>query len=86
MRNILILALILILSGCKDNLIAPTVVCTEDAGITLNSSHPKAAALQAKMDEYIAKGVPGITVLIADDDGVWTNSAGYADIENDIKI
>ena len=86
MRNILILALILILSGCKDNLIAPTVVCTEDAGITLNSSHPKAAALQAKMDEYIAKGVPGITVLIADDDGVWTNSAGYADIENDIKM
>lgn len=86
MKNILILTLILILSGCKDNLIAPTVVCTEDAGITLNSSHPKAAALQAKMDEYIAKGVPGITVLIADDDGVWTNSAGYADIENDIKM
>lgn len=86
MRNILILALILVVSSCKDNLVSPTVVCTEDAAITLNSSHPKAAALQAKMDEYIAKGIPGITVLIADDNGIWTNSAGYADIENNIKM
>ncbi len=86
MRNILILTLILALSSCKDSLIAPTVVCTEDAGIALNELHPKAAALQAKMDEYIGKGIPGITVLIADDDGIWTNSAGYADIENGIKM
>ncbi|MGB0864209.1 MAG: serine hydrolase domain-containing protein [Saprospiraceae bacterium] len=86
MRNILILTFILVISSCKDSLIAPTVVCTEDANITVNSSHPKAAALQAKMDEFIGKGIPGITVLIADDNGIWTNSAGYADIENDIKM
>lgn len=86
MKNILILALIIIISSCKESLIAPTVVCTEDADITLNMSHPKAAALQAKMDEFIGKGIPGITVLIADDDGIWTSSSGYADIENDIKM
>jgi D-alanyl-D-alanine carboxypeptidase len=86
MRNILILALIILISSCKETLIAPTVVCTEDADITLNESHPKAAALQAKMDEFIEKGIPGITVLIADSNGIWTGSTGYADIENDIKM
>jgi D-alanyl-D-alanine carboxypeptidase len=86
MRNILILALIILISSCKESLIAPTVVCSEDADITLNESHPKAAALQAKMDEFIGKGIPGITVLIADSNGIWTGSTGYADIENDIKM
>ena len=81
-NKILILFTFLFLVSCQKDLIQPTPVCTEDSSLTLNSNHPKAVAIQAKMDEYIAKGIPGMTVLIADDDGIWIQSAGYADIEN----
>lgn len=79
-----ILCLTLIMS-CKKSLIRPTELCTNDV-IIIENEHPKASAIQTLIDKYIAKGIPGFTVLISDDDGLWMNSGGYADIENNIKM
>ncbi len=72
--------------GCQDAFITPTMQCAGDASVVLNANHPKAAAIQAKMNEYIAKGLPGMTVFIADTDGVWMASAGMADAENGVAM
>ena len=43
--------------------------------------HPKGDTLQQILDEYISLGVPGATMLLADQNGVWIGSAGFADIK-----
>ncbi|MFT5834038.1 MAG: D-alanyl-D-alanine carboxypeptidase [Cognaticolwellia sp.] len=83
--SILIITLSII-SSCGKVSIEPTTTCINDATITINDSHPKATELQAIMDKYIAKGIPGVSVLINDDDGFWMASAGMADIENSIEM
>lgn len=82
------LACTLAIAGCRtDAFIAPTEACEyAPAAFTVNDNHPKAVALRLKMQEYLQKGVPGMTVLIADSSGVWVGSAGYADIHNDILM
>lgn len=82
----LIITLLLMLSACDRVSIQPTEVCTPDAAFSINETHPKGAQIQAIMDKYIAKGLPGMTVLINDDNGFWYASAGYADLENGIKM
>ena len=84
--SILSVALLALLMACKPSGIAPTAMCSKNQGISISTDHPKAAALQAKIDEYIAKGIPGITLLISDEDGTWISSGGYADIENGILM
>lgn len=89
MRTIKIMtSFVLILSfvSCQDTLIQPTSTCVNDASIVINESHPKALKLQTIIDKYISKGVPGVTVLINDDNGFWINSGGFADIENGIEM
>ena len=49
-------------------------------------SHPKGEALQAVLDQYILDGIPGATLLVADSNGVWAGAAGYADLQNNIKM
>lgn len=78
--------LISILPACQKVSIEPTANCIDDTAFTINQAHPKAADLQAIMDEYISKGIPGMTVLINDEDGFWIASAGMADIENNVKM
>jgi D-alanyl-D-alanine carboxypeptidase len=83
--SLIILALSII-SSCGKVSIEPTAVCTDDASFVINQNHPKAAEIQAIMDKYIAKGIPGMSILINDADGFWIASAGMADIENGIKM
>lgn len=82
----IVIILILGFWSCEKSFIEPTSICVNEAEFTINPTHPKAAQLQAKIDEYIAKGIPGITILINDDDGFWINSGGFADIENGIEM
>ena len=49
-------------------------------------NHPKGDALQNILDSYIAEGIPGVTLLIADSNGIWAGSAGYSDLQNNIKM
>jgi D-alanyl-D-alanine carboxypeptidase len=89
MKNIKYSLLILALSifaSCGKVSIEPTATCLNDASLVINTAHPKAAEIQAIMDKYIARGMPGISVLINDDNGFWIASAGMADIENGIAM
>ena len=75
-----------LLTACQTDLFSPTDVCTADSQLSINSNHPKAGAIQAIMDKYVAEGIPGVTVLIDDENGTWTGSAGAADLENQITM
>jgi D-alanyl-D-alanine carboxypeptidase len=75
-----------ILSGCQKVSIEPTEICVDDTSFTINQAHPKAADIQAIIDKYIAKGIPGMSILVNDENGFWIASAGMADIENGIEM
>lgn len=81
----LFLSVFIVLS-CKSNLIQDTKACTIQDDFPINENHPKSDELMDLMEEYIGKGLPGMTVLISDDDGMWYGSAGFADIENNIAM
>lgn len=85
--NIFLIIIILgSLSSCSKVDIPPTTTCTDDASFVINENHPKAAAIQTLMNDYIAQGLPGMSVLINDNDGFWIASAGYADLENQVAM
>ena len=49
-------------------------------------SHPRNAALTQLLEKYRAKGLPGISLLVKDNNGTWIGAAGKADIENNIDF
>ena len=83
---ILVIVVLSSLFSCSKVEIPPTTTCTDDASFVINENHPKAAAIQTLMNDYIAQGLPGMSVLINDNDGFWIASAGYADLENQIVM
>jgi D-alanyl-D-alanine carboxypeptidase len=85
--EILTVAVILTLTftGCNDNVVEPTQTCS-GSPYNINVSHPKAAKFEAVMKEYCKKGMPGVSLLIEDENGIWTGSAGKADIEKNIAM
>ena len=54
-------------------------------GIFCQKAEKKEKSLNI-LDSYTAEGIPGVTLLIADSNGIWAGSAGYADIQNNIKM
>ncbi len=54
--------------------------------IDSSSKHPKHLLFTQLLNKYQKLGLPGISVLIEDEDGVWVGSAGYSDIANSIKF
>ncbi len=86
MRYILILlsflAALLTPFSCQKADIGHSESCTWTAGPT----HPKAAVFQAVLDEYSRKGLPGITALIRDGQGLWVGAAGQADISQQVDM
>lgn len=83
MKNISIVFLIVFafcLQNCAKQIVAPLESCTAD--YDYNSAHPKAAELQALLDKYIAKGMPGLSMVIyTPEGGKWMGTAGVAKIE-----
>ncbi len=87
LKYIFLFAIAALVSSCKrETTIKPTINCNTSAEFVINTNHPKAAKIQAVMDKYAAKGVPGMTVLIHDNNGFWIQSKGMADIENQIPM
>ena len=77
----------LLFSECTKHFIAPTDICIDNSEFLQSSIvHPKGEAFQSVLDKYISDGIPGATLLVADSNGVWTGSAGYADIQNNIVM
>ena len=82
----LIFAILFGLSSCKKADIGETSSCTYNNAADTSSRHPKAAKWQAIMDKYIKQRLPGMSVLIEDENGEWISSGGYADIEKEVKF
>jgi D-alanyl-D-alanine carboxypeptidase len=71
--------------SCQEADIRPTEAC----GYTPASSyaaHPKNEIYQSILDAHVKKGLPGISALIKDDNGVWVGYAGKADIEKNVPF
>jgi D-alanyl-D-alanine carboxypeptidase len=51
-----------------------------------SASHPKAAAYQAVIDNFVAHGGVGTSVMIHDQHGTWLGIGGYADIASNLPI
>lgn len=85
-KNYILLLIVFLAIGCEEKSIQPSIACQSNDNISVNINHPKAATIQAKLEEYIAKGIPGVSVLVSDDDGIYRVSAGYADLENNITM
>lgn len=74
----------LLLIACTEEFIGETQSCSsEPAG---SAEHPKAAAYQQLLDKYIKQGLPGLVLLIRDENGTWAGAAGKADIANDVNM
>lgn len=81
--SIYLIISILLIFSCKKAEIGNTTDCSNSPNP--NPLHPKAVALQAIVDKYIKKGLPGISLMIKNSDGTWVTSAGYASFEDKIK-
>lgn len=85
-KQIIIAAAILAIVSCKKADIGETSPCTYNSNADTSIKHPKAARWQGIMDKYLKKGLPGMAILIEDENGEWISSGGYADIEKEVKF
>lgn len=69
----------------KEDKIPYTANCNLPSGDS-SSIHPKANVYQSVMDEYVKKGMPGISVAIRDKNGLWLGGSGMAYINKSILL
>lgn len=77
-----LLSLCFIVSCKSKSSITPSKAC-ENPG---SSTHPKGTKFQSLIQTYVEKGLPGIALLVQDDDGIWYGAAGKADLAADIDM
>ncbi len=82
-RILAFLAGFCLLASCKPDAVTPAAGCGSGAE---SSSHPKAAAYQAVLNQYVRRGLPGISVSVKDSLGEWTGTAGKADIARNVPM
>lgn len=59
-----------------------TMACTVDFTTSDSSAkHPKNAELTKLINDLTALGVPGVSVMLEDENGLWFKSSGYADLK-----
>ena len=73
------------LIGCKEDQVKPTTNCTIPSWDN-SSDHIDGNDFQKIIDEYTTKGLPGISILIRNENGVWAGSSGMADIDEGVKM
>jgi len=54
--------------------------------VTTYQTNSKSTFYQSLIDQYVARGLPGITLLVKDSTGIFIGSAGMADIKNNIPM
>ncbi len=74
----------LLFSACKRDVKSTKNISCDN--IYSNPAHPKSALYQNVIDKYVKKGLPGISALLADSNGIWCGAAGYADLEHQIAF
>lgn len=81
-----VLASSLMLVSCEETPLDPVPSCTFDGSID-NAANPNNELYQDILDEYVALGLPGVSVAIeTPDHGWWVGCAGVASIEDDIPM
>ena len=78
------------------SLFAVFIGCTEEDPVfdkakytctsNITNTHPEASRFQTFIEEKVAQGLPGISMLIETPEGIWTGGAGVADIPNNIAM
>ena len=89
MDKLFILCFVVILAfySCRKAQIVQTRSIGQDCPwVDTSSRHPKNVALQSLVDKYKRKGLPGISLLVKDNNGTWIGAAGKADIKNNIDF
>lgn len=79
-----IITILLLSVSCKEDPVRPSSACTVSAPSP--DSHPRAQVYQGVMDDYVKRGLPGMTLLIRDREGVWYGASGMADIEQELLM
>jgi D-alanyl-D-alanine carboxypeptidase len=87
MKKLIFLIVILITFSCRKSQIVSSVINTDTLPWTDSSfKHPKNLELKQLLTKYNSKGLPGISLLVKDNNGTWFGAIGKADIENDIDF
>ncbi|MGH7454163.1 MAG: serine hydrolase, partial [bacterium] len=66
--------------ACKMDINQPVEAPNSFWDESLNT-HPKGAAFQKLLDDYVKKGLPGVVMFVKSPQGIWNGAAGYAKIE-----
>lgn len=82
-KILLIVFAVILWAGCRKAEIGTTADCIPAANPSPN--HPKGAFMQALIDKYLRKGIPGISLMITNSDGSWVGSGGFSSLEDQIK-
>src|SRR6056297_3074717 len=83
---IVILMLLTTVFSCSKSIFLSVGSCDTKI-FDINSNHPKGAEMQALLNKYVKKGLPGVTALIyTPEDGKWIGSAGFSRIEDAIPM
>jgi D-alanyl-D-alanine carboxypeptidase len=86
-KALLFAAVIIFTHGCAKNEIkrAPQLNCPLEVE-SLYKTNPKSNYYQVILDEYVSLGIPGISLLIKDDNGYYIGSAGRSDIAESVLM
>lgn len=76
------LTLLIALAACQKADVVSTELCSYETPDEF-LQHSKAGEFQQLIEKYVAKGLPGISALVEDEEGLWVGYAGMADIKND---
>ncbi len=89
MKNIFYLCFIVVLTcySCRKSQIGETKSFGQECPWADTSDrHPQNVALNVLLDKYKRKGLPGISLLLKDNNGTWIGAAGKADIKNNVDF
>jgi len=85
--NILLPGMLVLSQSCKKTDIGrPSALTCPLEDESVYRVNPKSAQYQALIEEYVSKGLPGIILLVKDDDGFYIGAAGMADIKEGIAL
>jgi D-alanyl-D-alanine carboxypeptidase len=83
MRHLLtVITLSILLFSCSKKTIEATQVCNAPSF----PAHPKAQVFKNILDQYVERGMPGITLMVKDKNGTWAGTSGMADIARNIPM
>ena len=84
-QRLLLIVIVFAFASCKKAIVGKTEACNSNYADS-SYKHPKRAVFQAILEKYHKKGLPGIALLLEDEDGTWIGSIGKSDISENIDF